>query len=275
MRAVVAWQETPVGLIRLLDRTAHPAPRCRRHLSTRCARARARTHTTPHFAKKKPEKDGVRNVCYDLCFNPGACLSYAFSRLRAHLPTHAHTPRQHATAQHPKRAHHRRHAARRRRRRARARVRRRRRRAAALPARAQGRGVCRRVRARRQALCVGRRRQERRHLDEQGGWWWWLGRCCELAFARAGVRRWRQRAFFKRVRVEQKPTDQKHPPPPTTTTPHPHTHKKNQKGDGILRYGHGEAVTALAYSPATLTLASGAGADFGLWSPEQKAVTKH
>ena len=43
----------------------------------------------------------------------------------------------------------------------------------------------------------------------------------------------------------------------------------------MLRYGHGEAVTALSYNPATLQLASGAAADFGLWSPEQKAVTKH
>ncbi|KIZ06021.1 hypothetical protein MNEG_1945 [Monoraphidium neglectum] len=47
------------------------------------------------------------------------------------------------------------------------------------------------------------------------------------------------------------------------------------KGEGILKYTHGDSIQALAYNPATQQLASGTAGDLGLWSPEQKAVTKH
>eukprot|EP00803_Ostreobium_quekettii_P003414 evm.model.scf_125.6 EVM.evm.TU.scf_125.6 scf_125:65652-66107(+) len=47
------------------------------------------------------------------------------------------------------------------------------------------------------------------------------------------------------------------------------------KGEGLLKYSHNAAVQALAYNPATQQLASGTEDDFGLWSPEQKSVSKH
>ena len=47
------------------------------------------------------------------------------------------------------------------------------------------------------------------------------------------------------------------------------------RGEGVLRYAHGDAIQTLAYNPATHQLASGTASDLGLWSPEQKAVTKH
>ena len=47
------------------------------------------------------------------------------------------------------------------------------------------------------------------------------------------------------------------------------------KGEGVLRYSHGEAIQCLAYSPRGPQLASATASDFGLWSPEQKAVAKH
>jgi hypothetical protein len=47
------------------------------------------------------------------------------------------------------------------------------------------------------------------------------------------------------------------------------------KAEGILKYSHNEAVQCLAYNPVTASLASATATDFGLWSPEQKAVTKH
>ncbi|KAI8463130.1 MAG: intraflagellar transport protein [Monoraphidium minutum] len=49
----------------------------------------------------------------------------------------------------------------------------------------------------------------------------------------------------------------------------------DKTGEGILKYAHGDSVQALAYNPVTQQLASGTATDLGLWSPEQKAVTKH
>jgi len=48
-----------------------------------------------------------------------------------------------------------------------------------------------------------------------------------------------------------------------------------QKAEGILKYNHNEAIQCLAYNPITQQLASGTSADLGLWSPEQKSVSKH
>ncbi|GBF97536.1 hypothetical protein Rsub_10459 [Raphidocelis subcapitata] len=47
------------------------------------------------------------------------------------------------------------------------------------------------------------------------------------------------------------------------------------KAEGILKYSHGDSIQALAYNPVTQQLASGTAGDLGLWSPEQKSVTKH
>lgn len=47
------------------------------------------------------------------------------------------------------------------------------------------------------------------------------------------------------------------------------------KAEGVLRYSHSEAIQCLAYSPRGPQLASATAGDFGLWSPEQKAVAKH
>ena len=49
----------------------------------------------------------------------------------------------------------------------------------------------------------------------------------------------------------------------------------SSKGKGILRYSHSEAIQCLAYNPQGPQLASATAGDFGLWSPEQKAVAKH
>jgi intraflagellar transport protein 122 len=46
------------------------------------------------------------------------------------------------------------------------------------------------------------------------------------------------------------------------------------KCEGILKYSHNESIQALAYNPVTQQLASATAIDFGLWSPEQKTVTK-
>lgn len=48
-----------------------------------------------------------------------------------------------------------------------------------------------------------------------------------------------------------------------------------QQAEGILKYTHNDSIQCLAYNPVTQQLASGAASDLGLWSPEQKAVTKH
>jgi len=47
------------------------------------------------------------------------------------------------------------------------------------------------------------------------------------------------------------------------------------KAEGRLKYHHTDSIQCLAYNPVTQQLASGTASDFGLWSPEQKSVTKH
>jgi intraflagellar transport protein 122 len=47
------------------------------------------------------------------------------------------------------------------------------------------------------------------------------------------------------------------------------------KAEGILKYNHNDSIQCLAYNPVTQQLASGTSEDFGLWSPEQKSVSKH
>jgi len=47
------------------------------------------------------------------------------------------------------------------------------------------------------------------------------------------------------------------------------------KAEGILKYQHSEAIQCIAYNPVTQQLASATASDFGLWSPEQKSVSKH
>lgn len=47
------------------------------------------------------------------------------------------------------------------------------------------------------------------------------------------------------------------------------------KAEGILKYNHNESIQCLSYNPVTQQLASGTASDLGLWSPEQKSVSKH
>ncbi|XP_048590687.1 intraflagellar transport protein 122 homolog isoform X2 [Nematostella vectensis] len=47
------------------------------------------------------------------------------------------------------------------------------------------------------------------------------------------------------------------------------------KLEGILKYTHNDSIQCLAYNPVTQQLASCTANDFGLWSPEQKSVSKH
>ncbi|RDD42914.1 Intraflagellar transport protein 122-like protein [Trichoplax sp. H2] len=47
------------------------------------------------------------------------------------------------------------------------------------------------------------------------------------------------------------------------------------KLEGILKYTHNDAIQCLSYNPVTNQLTSCAITDFGLWSPEQKSVSKH
>eukprot|EP00164_Ancoracysta_twista_P001588 GFYU01002082.1.p1 GENE.GFYU01002082.1~~GFYU01002082.1.p1 ORF type:complete len:1195 (-),score=419.63 GFYU01002082.1:77-3661(-) len=47
------------------------------------------------------------------------------------------------------------------------------------------------------------------------------------------------------------------------------------KAEGILKYSHNDSIQNLCYNPVTQQLASTTAADFGLWSPEQKSVSKH
>lgn len=47
------------------------------------------------------------------------------------------------------------------------------------------------------------------------------------------------------------------------------------KAEGILKYNHNESIQCLGYNPVTQQLASGTASDLGLWSPEQKSVSKH
>ncbi|XP_060691773.1 intraflagellar transport protein 122 homolog [Hemiscyllium ocellatum] len=47
------------------------------------------------------------------------------------------------------------------------------------------------------------------------------------------------------------------------------------KLEGILKYTHNDSIQCIAYNPVTHQLASCSSSDFGLWSPEQKSVSKH
>ncbi|XP_053932858.1 intraflagellar transport protein 122 homolog isoform X1 [Cuculus canorus] len=47
------------------------------------------------------------------------------------------------------------------------------------------------------------------------------------------------------------------------------------KLEGILKYTHNDSIQCLSYNPLTHQLASCSSNDFGLWSPEQKSVSKH
>ncbi|XP_031977084.1 intraflagellar transport protein 122 homolog isoform X2 [Corvus moneduloides] len=47
------------------------------------------------------------------------------------------------------------------------------------------------------------------------------------------------------------------------------------KLEGILKYTHNDAIQCVSYNPLTHQLASCSSGDFGLWSPEQKSVSKH
>ncbi|XP_022096034.1 intraflagellar transport protein 122 homolog isoform X1 [Acanthaster planci] len=47
------------------------------------------------------------------------------------------------------------------------------------------------------------------------------------------------------------------------------------KLEGILKYTHNDAIQCLSFNPITHQLASCACSDFGLWSMEQKSVSKH
>ncbi|XP_063797290.1 intraflagellar transport protein 122 homolog isoform X2 [Pseudophryne corroboree] len=47
------------------------------------------------------------------------------------------------------------------------------------------------------------------------------------------------------------------------------------KLEGILKYTHNDSIQCVSYNPVTHQLASCSSSDVGLWSPEQKSVTKH
>uniref|UniRef100_A0A8C4XER6 Intraflagellar transport protein 122 homolog n=1 Tax=Erpetoichthys calabaricus TaxID=27687 RepID=A0A8C4XER6_ERPCA len=47
------------------------------------------------------------------------------------------------------------------------------------------------------------------------------------------------------------------------------------KLEGILKYTHNDSIQCVAYNPITHQLASCSSGDFGLWSPEQKSVSKN
>ncbi|XP_062056469.1 intraflagellar transport protein 122 homolog isoform X4 [Lepus europaeus] len=47
------------------------------------------------------------------------------------------------------------------------------------------------------------------------------------------------------------------------------------KLEGILKYTHNDSIQCVSYNPVTHQLASCSSSDFGLWSPEQKSVTKY
>ncbi|XP_040264299.1 LOW QUALITY PROTEIN: intraflagellar transport protein 122 homolog [Bufo bufo] len=47
------------------------------------------------------------------------------------------------------------------------------------------------------------------------------------------------------------------------------------KLEGILKYTHNDSIQCVSYNPMTHQLASCSSSDFGLWSPEQKSVSKH
>lgn len=52
-------------------------------------------------------------------------------------------------------------------------------------------------------------------------------------------------------------------------------HEREKSFEGILKYNHNDSIQSIAYNPVTQQLASGTATDFGLWSPEQKSVSKH
>ncbi len=45
-------------------------------------------------------------------------------------------------------------------------------------------------------------------------------------------------------------------------------------GQGLLKYNHSAPIQRVKYNPTTLLLASCSEVDFGLWTPDQKQVTK-
>ncbi|XP_068264576.1 intraflagellar transport protein 122 homolog isoform X2 [Nyctibius grandis] len=47
------------------------------------------------------------------------------------------------------------------------------------------------------------------------------------------------------------------------------------KLEGILKYTHNDSIQCISYNPLTHQLASCSSSDFGLWSPEQKSVSKN
>ncbi|XP_012510590.1 PREDICTED: intraflagellar transport protein 122 homolog [Propithecus coquereli] len=47
------------------------------------------------------------------------------------------------------------------------------------------------------------------------------------------------------------------------------------KLEGILKYTHNDSIQCVSYNPVTHQLASCSSSDFGLWSHEQKSVSKH
>ncbi|KAJ3332247.1 hypothetical protein HDU76_000838 [Blyttiomyces sp. JEL0837] len=49
----------------------------------------------------------------------------------------------------------------------------------------------------------------------------------------------------------------------------------NSKMEGILKYSHSDSIQAIAHNPVTGQVVSCTSTDFGLWSSEQKTVTKH
>jgi hypothetical protein len=57
--------------------------------------------------------------------------------------------------------------------------------------------------------------------------------------------------------------------------PNPRSAPSTPQAEGILKYTHNDSIQCLAYNPVTQQLASGTAGDLGLWSPEQKSVTKH
>jgi len=49
----------------------------------------------------------------------------------------------------------------------------------------------------------------------------------------------------------------------------------SRKGEGVLKYTHNDSIQKVSYNQATDQLVSCTANDFGLWSKEQKSVSKH
>lgn len=47
------------------------------------------------------------------------------------------------------------------------------------------------------------------------------------------------------------------------------------KWEGLLKYSHADAVSCVQFNPVTSQVASCSNSDFGLWSMEQKSVSKY